>query len=250
MLLVIGAPIAIWAQSDDMEISKEETMMQVEEEGWVRIKKSHLTQVITQLDRLQEGLRQLQENGRPTETVTPLRDGARADCLNECREDLAVCLEQDMTISSDEDLHPCLAGSSACISVCNERPPELVSCKDRCAVSLGGCLEKITAPKEIALEDEAMAFVQCHNWNRECLVAACKLEDPERLPEEYCTDQCDRMMQICQGGRTQYDKQASHQCQVMHEGCMERLCGGDGEKKTNPPIRIENKDSMDASEGY
>ncbi|MFZ6014755.1 MAG: hypothetical protein ACOYUZ_00140 [Patescibacteria group bacterium] len=215
MVLAIGVPVMLWAQTGDKAPVR------------VSVDADALHDVQMKLEALQGalgGLMKSQQGLEPGQTAMVLPDDGRADCLNDCRRGLKTCKENYAGEVMDGELHPCLTQANSCITKCNDAPKVPVSCQDRCAVALGGCIESVVAPAAVAVGDEGMELMKCMNANSDCLVKACNLPDMSALPENYCMDQCRRMHLICQTGSTQYNTQGLELCDRLEMTCKDRVC--------------------------
>ncbi|MDF1497271.1 MAG: hypothetical protein P1P90_04375 [Patescibacteria group bacterium] len=213
-ILAVGVPVVLWAQSNDAPHR-------------VSVDAGALSQLQMKLADLQQSLDSLMasktEIGEPALGFVTMPDDFRADCLNQCREQQVSCFDE-YEGTEPFGLHPCLSQSSACITSCNDAPRAPVSCQDRCAVALGGCVESVVAPKGTVVADEQAALDVCRMQNVECLINACNLSNEAAMPDTYCTDQCRRLNVICSTGSTQYDVNAMELCKRMEQTCNQRLC--------------------------
>ncbi len=216
-VLAVGVPVMLWAQSNDAPHR-------------VNVDAGALSQLQTKLDELQKSLDSLVAT--KTEIIGGSQDfgakldDARSDCLNQCRTQRVICFDEYDGDVAPGVSHPCLAKTSACVTACNDTPRSPVSCQDRCAVALGGCVEGVIAPKSTVVEDEETALDGCRTQNRECLLDECKISDESAMPDSYCMDQCRRLSVICTTGSAQYDVNAMELCKRIEQTCTQRLCMG------------------------
>jgi predicted lipoprotein with Yx(FWY)xxD motif len=227
-VLAVGVPVMLWAQSSEMtnRVSVDAGAM-----NHLQMKIGEMQQAMDML------LKSSQDMGGTGIAMVTRPDDARADCLNQCRDQQVSCLDGFPGEAAPGILHPCLAGTSECVTACNDAPRAPVSCQDRCAVALGGCVERVVSPKALAVEDEEAALDDCRMKNVECLMNACDLPDEAAMPDSYCADQCRRVHIICSTGSSQYDMNTMELCSRLEQGCKQRLCARVG---LLPNIKIKD----------
>jgi len=222
---VVALPVFLWAQKTGIASAQMPLRVSVDA--------GSLMDLQAKIGALQQALDQVLGSRADMGVVQGLisvghTDDLRADCLNKCRDDLALCKETSMTIlESDQkpsNLHPCLLQANSCINKCSSIPPPPISCQDRCAVALGGCIKEVIAPMAVISSDPGAALNLCRQNNIECLMNACKLSDQANMPPDYCHDQCKRMSQICNSGSVQYDMAARQLCDRLEQNCMDKVC--------------------------
>ncbi|GEM_PF-2658579 len=217
-LLVIGGPVALWAQSDTGGKK-------------VSVDAAQLQKLQDQLKSMEQTLQTMsgtQQAGMVTDMlksgVTCKAEDGRSECLNDCRKALAQCKAKGGSATAKPSvlavggLDQCLADANSCVTKCNDMPRPPISCQDRCAVALGGCLEYAS------LSSKANAVESCRTNNRTCLVKACKLKDENSIPDDACPDQCKRMEAICKGGSASYSKDALALCDKLKGTCQSEVC--------------------------
>ncbi len=214
-VLAVGVPVMLWAQSNDAphRVNVDAGAL------------SNLQMKMNELQKAMDGLMASKsEPGEVPMGFVSKPDDGRADCLNTCRMEQANCMENFEGQVEAGELHPCLTESNACITSCNDAPRSPISCQDRCAVAMGGCVERVVAPKQMAVSDEMAVLDECRMKNVECLVNACKLTGEQTMPDTYCADQCRRMHVICTTGSSQYDTNTMELCDRLQQTCEQRLC--------------------------
>lgn len=167
-----------------------------------------------------------------TADQTALADGM-PQCLQSCRTALGSCLRSSGTASTSSPtarvspslatgattgLDACRSRANDCINKCRPTPPPVVSCEDRCAVALGGCL--------LGAGTDATKLKDCRVQNQRCLIAACVGGAPSsatRVPSQICRDQCARDRAICQRA-ARFDTTALRGCDTTAQICLQQVC--------------------------
>lgn len=240
-ILIVGGPIALWAQTDTAGKR-------------VSVEAVQLQKLQDQLKGMEQTMQVLvggQQAGAVTDMlkagVSCRTEEGRAECLNDCRRDLASCKAKNTgeTNPADEGgLDPCLSDANSCISQCNDMPRPPISCQDRCAVALGGCLEfaaASTASSTVGAANSS-AIDTCRKNNRTCLVKACKLKNEDSIPADACPDQCKRLEAVCNAGSASYSKEAMALCDKLKTLCQNGVCKNApaaGAVKTEKPTPVE-----------
>jgi len=214
-VLAVGVPVMLWAQQD--EAPKRVSV----DAGALSSLQMKVGELQKALDELMAGEMDMDERAM---AYVSRPDDARADCLNQCRMEQVSCIESYDGEMMENGLHPCLEDASECITSCNNAPRAPVSCQDRCAVALGGCVQRVVAPHSTAVADEQAALDDCRLKNVECLQNACRMPDDASMPDSYCADQCRRMHIICSTGSSQYDENSMELCTRLKQTCEQRLC--------------------------
>ncbi|MFA5935388.1 MAG: hypothetical protein WC787_00820 [Patescibacteria group bacterium] len=149
-------------------------------------------------------------------------DAGMADCLQSCRSRLAVCLTRQPvrgTASVNAPLDACRTSANDCMNRCKPRPVDTVTCEDRCAVALGGCV--------VQAGSSATKLDECRIQNRKCVVASCRPRTDtgasERVPSDICRDQCRRDTEICKKAAA-YDKDELLACESVGRKCLNEVC--------------------------
>ncbi len=225
-LLVIGGPVALWAQietPDTSRVSFTNTTFQNFKENLSTMQKSFegmldTAQLVKTVSDLSDEVTALK-----TKQATCKEDTSRMDCLNVCRKNLAACDSTGMKPTAS-GMDPCLSHTNECITKCNYAPRPSVSCEDRCSVALGGCVEQAAFGKFSALVNQSAALEVCRKNNRDCLVKACKFTDETKLPSDYCPDQCKRLDEICTAGSAKNNSSALVACKKLKTMCQDELC--------------------------
>lgn len=225
-LLVIGGPVAIWAQtetSDTSRVSFGKTAFQNFKENFNSLQKSFENMLDTQ--QLVQAVSNLNAEVTSLKTKQTIckEDTSRMDCLNVCRKNLAACDSTGMKPTAS-GMDPCLSQTNECITKCNYAPRPSVSCEDRCSVAMGGCVEQTTLGKFSALVNQSAALEACRMNNRNCLIKACKYTDETKLPSNYCLDQCKRLDEICTAGSAKNNSLALKSCDKLKTLCQDELC--------------------------
>ncbi len=205
--LVVGLPLALWASAEDL---RQDIVLQ----------DTDLLVMQTKLEKLDEKL------GRFIEKVESINrfDDASADCLNQCRNSFVLCLENNpKNINKDLSI-VCTEEMLGCAQTCSDRSSVNISCQDTCAISLGGCIERVIAPQMIIVEDEERVLDSCLKGNELCLEASCDLNEDSVIQADVCHDQCLRIKNICQSGRAGYDETALDLCERLFKTCERRVC--------------------------
>lgn len=223
-LLVIGGPVALWAQTetpDTSRVSFTNTTFQNFKENLSTIQKSFegmldTAQLVKTVSDLSSEVTALK-----TKQTTCKEDVSRMDCLNVCRKNLAACDSTGMKPTAS-GMDPCLSQTNECITKCNYAPRPSVSCEDRCSVALGGCVERVMSGN--LSKDQGTALEICRMNNRNCLVKACKYTDETKLPSDYCPDQCKRLDEICTAGSAKGKSSALATCNKLKTLCEDKLC--------------------------
>lgn len=203
-LAAIGLPVVFWSQSGNAAMS---------------VREDYKNEVRQQLGaEVSRGCAQSDTHSFPNGQINE----AQAVCLNQCQAMMSSCLEGNY--DNDDVNQSCTAQAEKCIGEC-EAPKVALTCQDRCAVLLGGCLRGVIDPKKIVVEDEAGALTSCFTQNLSCLINECNLQNQNVLPIDYCADQCDRVLGICSAGEGAYNLDARQNCERGHAVCMRVLCG-------------------------
>lgn len=146
------------------------------------------------------------------------------DCLQTCRARLSACLTNQAPspaaiVAVTTPLDACRNQANDCINRCRPRTTTSISCEDRCAVSLGGCVAG-AAGDSSKLDD-------CRTQNRRCLIAACRPNTDAaaqyRIPLAVCREQCTRDLDICRKG-AKLDSKQLQTCEETARSCMNAIC--------------------------
>ncbi|MFA6447706.1 MAG: hypothetical protein WCW31_05685 [Patescibacteria group bacterium] len=223
-LLVIGGPVALWAQTETPDTSRTSftnTTFQNFKENLSTMQKSFesmldTAQLVKTVSNLSDEVTALK-----TKQATCKEDVSRMDCLNVCRKNLAAC-DSTAYEPTASGMDPCLSQANECVTKCNYAPRPSVSCEDRCSVALGGCVEQAMSGK--FSKDQGAALEACRTNNRNCLVKACKYTDETKLPSDYCPDQCKRLDEICTAGSAKGNSSALATCDKLKTLCQDKLC--------------------------
>jgi hypothetical protein len=206
--LAVGLPLALWANAG-------------ESNKIIDVQDADMLLVQTKLEKINERMDTLMQK------VDSLNifDDASADCLNQCRSAQALCLETKKVDNSNGLLNICAQKNQDCVLQCDVRTKNSISCQDGCAISLGGCIERVIAPQKIVLEDEVSMLDVCVRESSTCLQKMCDFTDDIATQNEVCQDQCQRLKNICQSGRAGYDETALDLCERLNKTCEHRVCG-------------------------
>ncbi|MBU1348784.1 hypothetical protein KJ781_01805 [Patescibacteria group bacterium] len=157
------------------------------------------------------------------------------ECLQACRAKLATCLGPEPPTAAPVritrlmpttllaklvPLDACRTDANTCMNQCRPRTTTILTCEDRCAVALGGCVD--------AAGLDATRLADCRRSNQQCLVAACTQASPDqesmdRIPTSKCADQCQRALSICRSGE-QFDQKAIEACEASLKVCLTTMC--------------------------
>jgi hypothetical protein len=205
--LAVGLPLALWASAEE---PRQDIVLQ----------DTDLLVMQTRLEKLDEKL------GRFIEKVESINrfDDASADCLNQCRKSFVSCLENNPKNINEELSFVCAEEMLGCAQNCSDRSSVNISCQNTCAISLGGCIERVIAPQMIIVEDEKSVLDSCLEGNALCLEAVCDLSEDSIIQADVCYDQCLRLKNICQSGRAGYDETALDLCDRLVKTCERRVC--------------------------
>ena len=244
MLVIVGTPVLMWAKTGAQATGSADL------KNKVLVDATALKKINENLKDLQAAMddlvgSQLDAKDYMGQVISGLGQDGRASCLNDCRQTLTACQEksgEDLLATSTQGLHPCLSKANECITKCNNVPRPPISCEDRCSVALGGCTERLAKmdkpnPKYVAM---------CQKDNVNCLVNACKLGDQSNLPENYCADQCARIVNVCLAGLSSYDKDGQAKCAKVGDTCENQICKP--AEKPAPPVP-ELKEPVSTSTG-
>jgi len=112
-------------------------------------------------------------------------------CLKACATSLATCFAEKPTTltAAGLALDECRTAANSCITACNVPLKYTVSCEDRCATALQGCLIQ-------AVKSQTDLKPVCQASNKSCLTKACRVAALQ-LATDYCPKQCTRGFGIC-----------------------------------------------------
>lgn len=195
---------------------------------------SALTSLSTQIGLLKDDIGnlrgQLAAGGSTRTTASAAIDTSMADCLQSCRNRLAICLsQQPATTATNAPLDTCRGTANNCMNNCRPRTETTVGCEDRCAVALGACV--------VQAGTDSTKLTECRTKNRECVIAACRPRTdknaPSRVPVEICKDQCNRDNAICRKAAA-YDREELAACDAITQKCLTDVCNGYEVRSTAP----------------
>jgi len=230
LLLVLSIPMfvgAVQGQSVDTSPLGSQTLSLISAFGQLG---QQIDALKTEMQSLQSSLTAVQQ----TTQATTLGAGI-PECLYSCRTKLTQCLTVHPTSTSPLavthllpsplttqliTLDACRTNANTCMNACKPLAAGTVSCEDKCAVALGGCIQ--------AAGNDVTKLADCRKNDQQCLIAACQKNTPDaasmsRIPTAVCGDQCLRDLSICREGAA-LDQVQLDACDAAARTCQSVLC--------------------------